>query len=353
MKKSEIEKRVTQREDVYLFTSRENKYYLASLLSDSGYVVVCDQQTYVLVDGRYYTDMLDRNKDDVILLIDEHTSFTDHMSHIMKEQQASTIGIENTMDLSTFQKLKETLSFTLTICDFSFLRMKKKSYEQNCMRKACAIVDETYIHMLSFIKLGMSEKEVANELVYKMKTLGADTEAFDTIVLFGKRGALPHGKPSHHKLTDGDFVTMDFGAIYQNYCSDITRSFQVGEKRNHTLEHIYDVVLEANEAAISSIHPGMRCQEIDKVARDVIIKHGYGEFFTHNLGHSIGIKCHEDPRFAPASQTILEAGMTLTVEPGIYLPGIGGIRIEDDILVMEDGCEVLTQAPKERMRIKG
>lgn len=346
-----IKEMTSQEADAFLFTSRENKYYLASLMSDRGYVLVCENRTYVIVDGRYYSEMCEKNQKNIVVRMDETTSFYDHMENIIEKEQLHSIAIEHTMDIKTYHNLKHNIQLCFNPCDLSFIRITKNEQEIRNIKKACEIVDEVYVQILSYIKVGMSEQEVANELGYRMRLLGAQKEAFEPIVLFAKRGALPHGKPSNAILCDGDFVTMDFGAVYNHYCSDITRSFQVGNIYNPIMENIYDIVLEANKAAIAAIRPGVRCCEIDEVARNVIHKHGYGEQFLHNLGHSIGIQCHEEPNFSPDSNVFLRAGMCLTVEPGIYIDGVGGIRIEDDVLVSEFGCEVLTKADKERIRI--
>ena len=178
-----------------------------------------------------------------------------------------------------------------------------------------------------------------------MRTLGADKASFDTIVASGWRGALPHGKASDKRVAAGEFITLDFGAQYQGYCSDMTRTFRIPDA-NHSAEEsalfsIYQVVLEAQLAAVAAIRPGARCNDVDAAARQVITQAGYGNAFGHNTGHAIGIEVHENPRFSPTDETPLAAGMLLTVEPGIYLPGQGGVRIEDVVLVTPDGGEVL------------
>lgn len=338
--------------DAYLITSRENKYYIAGLLSDRGYVIVCRHHRYIIVDGRYYTAMKEENKTDMVLLMDQNTLLKDHLNTIKEKEQLHTIGVENTMDIKTYEMLQSLISIPIKSNDFSLFRMKKNKKDLHYMKKACAIVDQTFLHVLDFIKIGMSENEVANEIEYTMKTLGANKVAFETIVVFGERGALPHGLPTERTLVYGDFVTIDFGAVYKAYCSDMTRTFQVGCVQNDEMNRLYDIVLEANKAAIRAIKPGRTCQKIDTIARDIICHYGYGNYFTHNLGHGIGIKCHEEPCFSPNDTTMLEEGMCFTVEPGIYIEGVGGVRIEDDIVVTNDGCEVLTKASKERLQVK-
>ncbi len=183
-----------------------------------------------------------------------------------------------------------------------------------------------------------------------MRQQGAEKASFDTIVVSGWRGALPHGKASDKIVAAGEFVTLDFGALYQGYCSDMTRTLLVNGEgvsaESHPLFNVYQIVLQAQLAAISAIRPGVRCQQVDDAARRVITEAGYGDYFGHNTGHAIGIEVHEDPRFSPRDTTTLQPGMLLTVEPGIYLPGQGGVRIEDVVLVTPQGAEVLYAMPK-------
>ncbi len=178
-----------------------------------------------------------------------------------------------------------------------------------------------------------------------MRTLGADKASFDTIVASGWRGALPHGKASDKRVEVGEFITLDFGALYQGYCSDMTRTFRIPDANQPAEESalfaVYQIVLAAQRAAVAAIRPGARCNEVDAAARRVITQSGYGDAFGHNTGHAIGIEVHENPRFSSDDTTPLVAGMLLTVEPGIYLPGQGGVRIEDVVLVTPDGGEVL------------
>ena len=182
-----------------------------------------------------------------------------------------------------------------------------------------------------------------------MRQQGAEKASFDTIVASGWRGALPHGKASDKRVEAGEFITLDFGAQYQGYCSDMTRTFWIsgaGSAHENALFPVYQHVLEAQLAAVAAIRPGVRCKDVDAAARQVIGAAGYGDNFGHNTGHAIGIDVHENPRFSPTDDTVLAAGMVLTVEPGIYLPGLGGVRIEDVVLVTPDGSEVLYSMPK-------
>lgn len=333
-----------------LFTSRENKFYTAGLYSGSGYVLLTEKQIYAIVDGRYYLaqkQRMEKSGEGVALLMDASCSGTEHINRILREEGISRVGIEkDEMTVGAYEKWKKQLQAELVPVSLPHLRSVKEEDELDCIRRACRIADQGYEHILKFIRAGMTEKQVENELLHYMKSLGAQKESFDIIVASGPNGAMPHAKAGERVIENGDFVTMDYGARVGEYCSDITRSFAVGEARE-PIRTVYGIVKEAQEAAIAAIRPGLHCRDIDAVARDHITAAGYGPQFSHNLGHSMGIACHEDPRFGPSDDTVLEVGMVLTVEPGIYLEGIGGIRIEDDILVTENGCEVLTKATKE------
>ena len=200
--------------------------------------------------------------------------------------------------------------------------------------------------LLDYIKPGMAELEVANELEFFMRKSGAASSSFDIIVASGWRSALPHGVASDKIIETGDFVTMDYGALYNGYISDITRTVAVGEP-SEKLREIYDVVLEAQLRAMNGIKPGMTGVEADALARDYITEKGYGEYFGHSLGHGIGLEVHEGPGLSSRSKAELKPGMVVTVEPGIYLPGVGGVRIEDDILITESGNETLMHSTKD------
>jgi len=333
-----------------LFTSRENKFYTAGLYSGSGYVLLTEKQVYAIVDGRYYLAQKQRMEaggEGEVLLMDASASAAEHINRILRQEKIRQVGIErDEMTVGAYEKWRKQLEAELIPVSLPYLRSVKDETELDFIRSACKIADQGYEHILGFVKAGMTEKQVENELLYYMKSLGAQKESFDIIVASGPNGAMPHAKASDRIIEYGDFVTMDYGVRMGEYCSDITRSFAVGEARE-PIRTVYGIVKEAQEAAIAAVRPGRLCREIDAVARDHIAAAGYGPNFSHNLGHSMGIACHEDPHFGPADETELEPGMVLTVEPGIYLEGVGGIRIEDDILVTESGCEVLTRATKE------
>lgn len=333
--------------DALLLTSRENKYYTAGLYSGSGFVMVLTNDCYVIVDGRYYVQQKSQTEAGKTLLINKDCTAWDHVNQIAQKKNIDKLGFEQEdVSFACYQAMKAVVFPELVPVSMGSARMKKDEREMNAIRKACEIADQGYSYIVNQIRPGMTEKEVENRLLYYMKSIGAQKESFDIIVASGPNGAKPHAKAGQRIIQQGDFVTMDFGARFEEYCSDLTRTVAVGSAQS-VLYQIYEIVRIAQETAIHAIRPGKRCREIDSCARSVIEKAGYGKEFTHNLGHGIGIACHESPDFSGMDDTILEPGMVLTVEPGIYVEGIGGVRIEDDILVTASGCEILTRSPKE------
>ena len=315
-----------QQLDAVLLSSRQNKQPHLGISTGSGYVVISRESAHILVDSRYYVEVEARAQGYQLHLLDATNTLTTIVNQIIADEQLQTLGFEGQqVSWETAHRWKSELN-------------------------ACGIADRGAEHIRRFIQAGMSEREIAAELEWFMRQQGAEKASFDTIVASGWRGALPHGKASDKIVAAGEFVTLDFGALYQGYCSDMTRTLLVNGEgvsaESHPLFDVYQIVLQAQLAAISAIRPGVRCQQIDDAARRVITEAGFGDYFGHNTGHAIGIEVHEDPRFSPRDTTTLQPGMLLTVEPGIYLPGQGGVRIEDVVLVTPQGAEVLYAMPK-------
>ena len=214
------------------------------------------------------------------------------------------------------------------------------------LRAAVAISDRVFEQVLKNIRPGVTEREVSAEISYWHKSYGAENDAFEPIVASGKRGALPHARATTKKIASRELVTLDFGCVVNGYHSDITRTIGIGSVGRKGRD-VYSVVLDAQTAAIASAHSGMRVDDLDATARNVIRKRGYGRYFTHSLGHGIGLSIHERPRISRLGKEYLHEGSVVTIEPGIYIPGYGGVRIEDDILLTSRGCEVLNAASKE------
>ena len=226
------------------------------------------------------------------------------------------------------------------------LREIKDEDELALIRQACRITGEAFERILPHIKEGVTEKELALRLDFDMMSHGASKPSFSTIVAAGANGSLPHAVPGEYRLRRGDMITMDFGARYGNYCADMTRTVALGEP-SAEMKKVYGIVLDAQKMAQDAVAAGRSCREIDAIARDYIYGHGYEGRFGHGLGHSVGIDIHEDPRFNQSTNAVLKAGQIMTVEPGIYLPGVGGVRIENSVAVLEGGCEVLTHPSRE------
>ena len=226
----------------------------------------------------------------------------------------------------------------------------KTEEELTYLARAEEIGDKAFEKLLKVVKPGMTELEVAAELEYLMKKEGAEDLSFNTIIASGLNSSMPHAIPGYKKLEVGDFVTCDFGCKYKGYCSDMTRTFVLG-KASEKQKEIYNVVLKAQLAGLAAVKAGVSGSSVDKVSRDIIAEAGYGEYFGHGLGHSVGLFIHESPRLSPSDDTILQAGMIETVEPGIYVPGFGGVRIEDMVVVTEDGCRNLAHSPKELIEV--
>ncbi len=226
------------------------------------------------------------------------------------------------------------------------LREQKDEHELALMAEACRITGDAFERILPNIKEGMTEKELALMLDFDMMTHGASKPSFSTIVAAGANGSLPHAVPGNYKLRRGDMITMDFGARYGNYCADMTRTVALGQPSDE-MKKVYGIVLDAQKMAQDAVAAGKVCRDIDSIARDYIYSHGYEGRFGHGLGHSVGIDIHENPRFNQPCTAVLKPGQVMTVEPGIYLPGVGGVRIENSVVVREGGCEVLTKPTRE------
>ncbi|MBP2625538.1 MAG: peptidase [Firmicutes bacterium] len=330
-----------------LITKPENRRYFSGFSGSAGMLLISEYASKLLTDFRYIEQAAAEAEQCDILRY--AVSAYEMLSEITAKLGLTTIGFESdfvTYDMYT--KLADSLpKLNLVPVQIDALRMVKDANEIASIKKAVEIADQAFSHILSYIKPGISEQAVALEIEFHMGKLGAEKPAFDTIVASGKRGALPHGKASQKIIQLGDFVTMDFGAVYQGYHSDITRTICIGTATAKQRE-IYEIVLAAQLAGVQATHPGKTGKDIDSESRKIIMNAGYGEYFGHGLGHSLGLAIHEEPRLSPGNtQTILKENMVVTVEPGIYLPEWGGVRIEDTVLVSANGCQILTASSKQ------
>ncbi|WP_274655446.1 M24 family metallopeptidase [Paenibacillus humicola] len=266
------------------------------------------------------------------------------------------IGIEkSSMTVERYERLTEALkakSFAAVDDALRDMRAVKSADEIARMKHAVRLIEDVLRDTLPLVKPGVTEIELAAEIDYRMKKLGADGPSFPTTVLAGEKSALPHGSPGRRKIAAGELLLFDMGVYADGYASDITRTFAV-EDISDTLKTVYHAVLEANRRGIGAVRAGVRIAEADRSARRVIEDAGYGAYFTHRLGHGLGLDVHEYPSVHGANEELLREGMAVTIEPGIYLPGAGGVRIEDDVIVTRDGAEVLTSFPRELTVIGG
>ncbi|MBD8026094.1 aminopeptidase P family protein [Ureibacillus sp. Re31] len=338
---------VEENVDGLLITNDYNRRYMTGFTGSTGVAIVTKDDAVFITDFRY----TEQAKNQV-----QNFRIVQHDSVIYKEVAAQvekmgikTLGFEkDTMTYGMFETYKSLINAELIPLSglIEKIRLIKTEQEINIIKVACEIADNAFSHILEFIKPGVTELEVSNELEFFMRKQGATASSFDTIVASGVRSALPHGVATEKVIEKGDFVTLDFGAIYNGYVSDITRTISVGQP-SEKLKEMYQTVLESQLLALEKVGPGMTGIQADAVARDYLTSKGYGEAFGHSTGHGIGLEVHEGPGLSSRSETVLEPNMVVTIEPGIYLPGIGGVRIEDDILITETGNEKLTHSTKD------
>lgn len=334
--------------DAILITQPENRRYLSGFTGSAGVLLISQDQAVLATDFRYY-EQVEKQAPDFRL-----AKITDKLEPLLPELvhqvEAKRVGFESvhlTVDQhQEWQKVAEDFELMPTKELVEGIRAVKDEEELDKIKKAIALADEAFAHIVSFIEPGMTEKEVAWELEVFMRTHGAEKLAFDIIVGSGPNGAMPHATVSERVIRAGEPIVMDLGAVIDGYHSDLTRTLCVG-RPDDKLREVYGVVLEAQLAAEQSIRPGMEGNQADSIARKVIEEAGYGENYGHGLGHGVGLAVHEKPGVGYLSEDVLGPGMVFTVEPGIYLPGWGGVRIEDIAVMREDGVEVLTQARKE------
>jgi len=334
-----------------LIYSTINRYYLTSFPSSAGILLVTAEKAYYLLDFRYAEAARAKAKGaEVVDLV----SLDETLKNLLNKHGITSVYMEYaTLPYGTAKRLEKICNdcgaeALLTTELDEAIRVQRIIKSEDEIQRICdaqAITDATFTHILNFIREGVTEREIALEIESHMRKLGADGNAFDPIVVTGTNGSQCHGVPGNTPIRKGDLITMDTGARLNGYNSDMTRTVAVGYATDEQRD-IYNTVLKAQVSAIEAIHAGVRCCDIDKVARD-IIETPYPGTFGHSLGHGVGFEIHEWPGFSTRDETIAEPGMVITVEPGIYVAGKCGVRIEDMIVVTEDGCRNLTHSPKE------
>ncbi len=336
--------------EALLIFNPENRQYVSGFTGSAGYVLISEKEQVFMTDFRYIEQAKKETKGFNIIEISRDNPVTD----IIKEYNFNTLGIED--DFITYEqflefdeKLKNTKLVPLKK-SLTEIRSIKSKEEISKIQRAAEITDKAYDHIINNIRPGLREIDIALDLEYFMKTMGASKVSFDIIVASGYRSALPHGVASEKPLEKGDMVTIDFGCVYQGYCSDMTRSFVLGQATEKQKE-VYYTVLEAQETALTAVKPGKTGKELDEIARKIITDKGFGEYFGHGLGHGVGLEVHELPHVNHLGEKAMQPGMVITIEPGVYIPEFGGVRIEDLLTVTEDGYKLLSNTPKELIEI--
>lgn len=337
--------------DAAIITNLPNVRYLTGFTGTSGAVVISSRKAFFVSDFRYQEQTKQEISGYEIEIYKD--SFETYLQSLLKRIKCGVVGFEAgfvSCDQLKRWSSKIRAEWTPLNCLIEDLRLIKDEVEISKIKKATEITDRAFSYITNCIKPGISEREIAIELEYFLRKQGADKIAFEFIVASGERSALPHATSSGNEIKTNSFVVIDMGAVYEGYCSDLSRTIFVGKPKKEDF-NIYEAVQEAQERAIDAIACGKKAREIDRVARDYLAKENLNKYFGHNLGHGVGLEVHEAPSLGSRSENILEEGMVFTVEPGVYIPGKGGVRIEDLVLLKKNGIDILTKSPKELITI--
>lgn len=331
--------------DAFLVTKPENIYYLSAFSGGSdARLVVSAHEKYILTDGRYL-EQVNRECADWELVREDGAGL-DSLARIC-DKYNSLVVESNHLTYELFKQLAARLKpqlFPMANVIEKF-RAVKDAVELDLLRQAARIGDLVFTCICPEIQVGVSEKYIANRITCLLKDLGCSKESFSTIAVAGENAALPHGQPGERLIQPGDMLTMDFGGFYQGYAGDMTRTVVIGEPSTQ-LRDIYQKVLEVQEIGVAAVKAGSDCQAIDRQVRQGLAKYELDNYFVHGTGHGVGLEIHELPSLSAHSEAVLEEDMVVTVEPGVYIPGWGGIRIEDTVIVKNGGCQVITSSDK-------
>lgn len=341
-----VRKLLAENQSALIFTP-VSRLYLSGFESSLGYLFITKDKTVLFVDGRYIEAAKRNVNSDIEVRL--FTKLSEQAKEFLGDEIKSLlVETSNTVaDVKGFEKLFERKIIPSDELENTLhsLRLVKKDYEVECVIKAQRMAEKAFEDTLEFIRPGVTEIEIAAELEYRMKLAGSEKISFETIAVSGEKSSMPHGVPDNKIIKSGDFITMDFGATYKGYHSDMTRTVAVGFATDE-MEKVYNTVLEANIAAIETVCEGVKASEVDLAARSIIKSAGYGEYFTHSTGHGVGLEIHEAPTVSFKNEKNLASGQIITIEPGIYLEGKFGVRIEDMVVVTKNGCNNLTKANK-------
>ena len=339
--------------DVLLVTHTADWFYLTGFTGESGVLLVEPGQATLITDGRFTTQV--RAETRSVRIVEEKGPLMEFTGAFLREKSKRVIGFDPMrLTVAQLQQLKRAAGRSVRWSPapgiVSGLRLHKDETEIACMRQSATLAGEVLSRAITLLKPGITEREVGAEIEYQMRKGGASGPAFESIVAFGERSALPHARPTGKRLKKNELVVLDLGAILAHYCSDITRTVYVG-RAPARVKKWYGAVLEAQTAAIASVRAGISCGDVDAAARQVLARYKLDRYFSHSTGHGLGLEIHEDPRLARGQQTRLEPGFVVTIEPGVYVPGNGGIRIEDDVAVHAGKTEVLTRVPRDLIEL--
>jgi len=335
--------------DCLLVTSAANWYYLTGFTGEAGALVVSAGGSTLITDGRFLVQ--GRAETSGIRIVQQENSLFDSVARFLRKSRYRRVGYDpSQLTMAQMQALRKAGSGSLQWLRAAglveSLRMRKDEGELAQMRKAAALADEIMSFAIRQLEPGIRESQVAAKIEYQMRVRGASGPSFESIVAFGKRAALPHASPTAKRLRKNELVVLDLGVILGHYCSDITRTVFVG-RAPARIRNWYGAVLQAQLAAVATARKGVACGEVDAAARSVLGKQKLDRYFVHSTGHGLGLEVHEDPRVARGQKKLLEPGNVITIEPGVYVEGIGGIRIEDDVAIHAGRTEVLTRAPRD------
>jgi Xaa-Pro aminopeptidase len=339
--------------DALVITHPANWYYLTGFTGEAGVLIVGHGPATLVTDGRFTTQV--RQETSSIRLVQQKGSLMESTGRLLREKGIKRVGFDpaqtSVAQLNLLKKAAGSRSKWIPAAELvGTLRARKEPSELARMRQAAILAGDALTGAIKLLKPGVMENEIAAEIEYQMRRGGASGPAFETIVAFGERSALPHARPTAKRLRKNELVVLDLGAILAHYCSDITRTVYVGRAPGRVKEW-YRAVLEAQTAAIAAVRAGVTCGDVDAAARQVLAGYKLDRLFTHSTGHGLGLEVHEDPRLARGQKTRLEPGFVVTIEPGVYMAGVGGIRIEDDVAVHAGNTEVLTRIPRDLIEL--
>ena len=344
--------------DAYMVTQPQNRSYLSGWLNDdvegAGLLLV-GQQQQILFTNPLYKEVAENQAQGWQVTVPTSREYAPAIATTAQEHSWQKIGFESeALTFSEYEKIRRAGAgiFTLHPFENSFvekLRLVKQQHEIDLLKRAIAITDETFTHICSWIQPDMTEKEISWEILRYMISQGADSQSFESIVASGPHGSMPHAHPSERRIQRGELITIDMGARYKGYCADMTRTICLGEPSEPRMQEVYDAVLNAMKTCEAGLYAGMAGSAADALARNALNVAGLAEYYIHSTGHGVGLQVHEGPNLSARApdDMILPAGTVVTVEPGVYIPGWSGVRIEDCVLIQENGVEVLTQSPTE------